>query len=149
MEVSGIQPQSWKLKQVGVVVRDLDKAVTRLQSLGFGPFESRILPPKREEWYRGKPFLVDVKISMANLGDVQLELIQPTQGESPHKQFLDEKGEGIQHVMFGVDDFEKEVAALTEKGASVVLKAIMPGGRTIAYVDLNVGGLVVELVQNS
>jgi methylmalonyl-CoA/ethylmalonyl-CoA epimerase len=149
MEVSGIQPQSWKLKQVGVVVRDLDKAVTRLQSLGFGPFESRTLPPKREEWYRGKPFLVDVKISMANLGDVQLELIQPTQGESPHKQFLDEKGEGIQHVMFGVDDFEKEVAALTEKGASVVLKAIMPGGRTIAYLDLNVGGLVVELVQNS
>jgi hypothetical protein len=49
--------------------------------------------------------------------------------------------------MFAVDDFEREVATLTEKGASIVLKAIMPGGRTIAYVDLNVGGLVVELVQ--
>ena len=65
------------------------------------------------------------------------------------KEFLDKKGEGIQHVMFGVNDFEREVAALTEKGASVVLKANMPGGRSIAYLDLNVGGLVVELVQNS
>jgi methylmalonyl-CoA/ethylmalonyl-CoA epimerase len=149
MEIHEIQSQSWKLMQVGVVVRNLDKAVERLQSFGFGPFESSPLAPNRQEWYRGKPFLLDVKISKAKLGDVQLELIQPTDGESLHKEYLDEKGEGIQHVMFGVNDFEKEVAALTEKGASVVLKAIMPGGRTIAYVDLNVGGLVVELVQNS
>ncbi len=149
MEISDIKSQSWKLMQVGVVVRDMDKAVERLQSFGFGPFEARTLPPDREEWYRGRPFLGKVKISMAELGDVQLELIQPAGDEGLHKEFLDEKGEGIQHVMFGVDDFEKEVASLTEKGAEVVLKANMPGGRRIAYVDLNVGGILVELVQNS
>jgi hypothetical protein len=149
MEIRGVQSQSWELKQVGVVVRDMDKAVDRLQSLGFGPFESRTLPPDREEWYRGKPFLGKVKISMAKLGNVQLELIQPVESQSLHKEFLDEKGEGIQHVMFGVNNFESEVATLTEKGASVVLKAKMPNGRSIAYVDLNVGGLVVELVQKS
>jgi methylmalonyl-CoA/ethylmalonyl-CoA epimerase len=149
MEILGIQTQSWKLMQVGVVVRDMDKTVERLQCFGFGPFESRTLPPDREEWYRGKPFLGKVKISMATLGDVQLELIQPAEGESLHKEFLDEKGEGIQHVMFGVNDFEREVAALTEKGASIVLKAKMPNSRSIAYLDLNVGGLVVELVQKS
>lgn len=149
MEIRGIQSQSWELKQIGIVVRNMDKAVERLQAFGFGPFESRTLPPDREEWYRGKPFLGKVKISMAKLGNVQLELIQPTESESLHKEFLDEKGEGIQHVMFGVNDFEGEVATLIEKGASVVLKAKMPNGRSIAYVDLNVGGLVVELVQKS
>ena len=77
MEISDIKSQSWKLMQVGVVVRDMDKAVERLQSFGFGPFEARTLPPDREEWYRGRPFLGKVKISMAELGDVQLELIQP------------------------------------------------------------------------
>jgi methylmalonyl-CoA/ethylmalonyl-CoA epimerase len=149
VEVPGIKPQSWKLVQLGIVVRDVNKTIERLQSYGFGPFESRTLPPDREEWYRGKPFLLDVKISMAKLGDVQLELIQPTEGESLHKEFLDQKGEGIQHVMFAVDDFEREVEALTKKGADVVLKARMPGGRTIAYLDLDAGGLVVELVQKS
>ena len=149
MEISGIQSQSWKLGQIGVVVRDMDKAVERLQGFGFGPFKDWVLPPDREEWFRGRPFLGPVKISVADVGGMQLELIQPDGEEGLHREYLDEKGEGIQHLMFTVADIEKEVAALTEKGADVVLKANMPGGRSIAYVDLNVGGLVVELVQRS
>jgi hypothetical protein len=149
MEILGIESKSWKLMQIGVVVRDMNKAVERLESFGFGPFASWPLPPDAKVLYRGKPSLLDIKVSMANLGDVQLELIQPTEKESLHKEFLDEKGEGIQHVLFGVDDVDKELAALSEKGASIVLKATLPSGGTIAYVDLNVGGLVVELVQKS
>ena len=49
--------------------------------------------------------------------------------------------------MFAVDDFDKEVAELTAKGCEVVLNANMPNGRRIAYVDLKVGGLFVELAQ--
>ena len=139
--------QSWELTQVGVVVRDMDRAVERLSSLGIGPFESRLLPPDREEWYRGKPHKGNVKINMARIGNVELELVQPVEGESVHKEFLDSKGEGIQHVMFGVDDFDSEVARLTKGGASELLRAKMPGGRGIAYLDLNVGGIIIELVQ--
>lgn len=149
MENSGIQSPSWKLGQIGVVVRDMDKAVERLQSYGIGPFKDWVLPPDREEWFRGKPFHGPVKIRVTDVGGMQLELIQPDGEEGLHKEYLDEKGEGIQHLMFTVADIEKEVAALTAKGADVVLNANMPGGRSIAYVDLNVGGLVVELVQRS
>jgi len=78
---------------------------------------------------------------MAKWGDVQLELIEPPEGESLHKEFLDSKGEGIQHVMFAVDDFGKEVKALTEKGAEIVLQAKMPGGSDIAYLDLKAGDI--------
>jgi catechol 2,3-dioxygenase-like lactoylglutathione lyase family enzyme len=139
--------QSWKLTQVGVVVRNVDKAIERLSSLGIGPFESRLLPPDREEWYRGKPMKAEFKISMAKVGDVDLELIQPLSGDSPHKEFLETKGEGIQHVMFAVDDFDKEVARLTKKGASVLLRAKFPGGGGVAYLDLGVGNIVFELSQ--
>jgi len=139
--------QSWRIMQVGVVVRDMDKAIKRLSSLGIGPFESRLLPPDREEWYRGKPHKGSVKISMAQVGDVQLELVQPVEGKSVHKEFLDSKGEGIQHVMFAVEDFDKEVARLTKEGAIELLRAKLPGGLGIAYLDLNVGGIIIELVQ--
>ena len=139
--------QSWRIMQVGVVVRDMDKAIKRLSSLGIGPFESRLLPPDREEWYRGKPHKGNVKISMAQVGDVQLELVQPVEGKSVHKEFLDSKGEGIQHVMFAVKDFDKEVARLTKEGAIELLRAKLPGGPGIAYLDLNVGGIIIELVQ--
>jgi methylmalonyl-CoA/ethylmalonyl-CoA epimerase len=147
MAENEIDSQSWKIMQIGVVVRDREKTVKLLEALGFGPFETRILPPDREEWYRGKPFKASASISMAKWGDVQLELIEPPPGESVHKEFLDSKGEGIQHVMFAVDDFAKEVKALTEKGAEIVLQAKMPGGRQIAYVDLKAADIVVELVQ--
>ncbi len=141
--------QSWKVRQVGVVVRDMDQAIKRLESLGIGPFESMALPPDREEWYRGQPAKVKVKISMAQLGDVQLELIEPLDEKSPHREFLDSKGEGIQHIMFSVKDFDRETARLTKEGAVELLRAKFPGGPELAYLDLNVGGIIVELMEQN
>ena len=138
--------QSWKIMQVGVVVRDIDEAIKRLESMGIGPFESRPPQPDREEWYRGQPHKVNVKISMTQLGDVELELIQPLDEKSPHGEYLNSKGEGIQHVMFSVKDFDKETARLTKEGAVELLRAKFPDGPELAYLDLNVGGIIVELV---
>ena len=136
-----------KLIQVGLVVRDMDKTIERLTSLGIGPFEPKILPPERKEWFRDKPLDANLKLTAAKMGDVELELVQPVEGESPHKEFLDSKGEGIQHIAFAVSDVEKEVAKLTKKGVSVLLRAKFPGGGGVAYLDLGAGGLVVELIQ--
>jgi methylmalonyl-CoA/ethylmalonyl-CoA epimerase len=141
------ETQSWKLTQVGVVVRDVEKAVKQLSSMGIGPFRAMTLPPTRQEWFRDKPMNAEFNIQGAKIGDVDLELIQPLSGESPHKEFLDTKGEGIQHVMFAVDDFEKTVTQLTEKGATILLRAKFPGGGGVAYVDLGIGGIIFELVQ--
>ena len=139
--------QSWTLTQVGVVVKDVNKVVERLSSLGIGPFEPKNLPPDRNEWFRGKPMDADFNIQAARIGNVELELIQPLKGESPHKEFLETKGEGIQHVMFAVDDFEKELDRLTKQGVEVLLRAKFPGTSGVAYLDLGAGNFVVELVQ--
>ena len=135
-----------KLIQVGVVVKDLDKAVERLSSLGIGPFTPMLLPPDAEQWFRGKPLDAKFKISGARLGEIVLELIQPVEGESPHQEFLDSKGEGIQHIAFAVDDLDREVAKLTKQGVSVLLSANLRDVR-VAYLDLGVGGLIFELIQ--
>ena len=139
--------QSWTLTQVGVVVKDVNKVVERLSSLGIGPFEPKNLPPDRNEWFRGKPMDADFNIQAARIGNVELELIQPLKGDSPHKEFLETKGEGIQHVMFAVDDFEKELDRLTKQGVEVLLRAKFPGTSGVAYLDLGAGNFVVELVQ--
>jgi len=135
-----------RLIQVGVVVKDLDKAVERLSSLGIGPFTPMLLPPDAEQWFRGKPLDAKFKISGARLGEIVLELIQPVEGESPHQEFLDSKGEGIQHIAFAVDDLDREVAKLTKQGVSVLLSANLHDVR-VAYLDLGVCGLIIELIQ--
>ena len=135
-----------KFIQVGVVVRDMDKAIERLASLGIGPFQPKLLPPNTKEWFRGKPLKAKLNIKSTMMGDTELELVQPIEGDSPHQEFLDSKGEGIQHIAFAVDDLDKEVDQLTKQGVSVLLKAKMPRGG-IAYLDLGVGGIIVELIQ--
>jgi len=145
MENSGTA--SWQLTQVGVVVKDVKQVAERLAFLGIGPFEEMKLPPDRKELFRGKPALADAKILSAKLGGVQLELVQPLAKESPHREYLETKGEGIQHFMVTVDDIEKEIKRLTDKGCTVLLDIRMPGGLHGAYIDLHAGGIIVEMFQ--
>lgn len=136
---------SWEFTQVGVVVKDVKQVVERLAFLGIGPFQEMTLPPDRQELFRGKPVLADAKIVGATLGGIQLELIQPLAVESPHREFLEAKGEGIQHIMVAVDDIEKEIKRLTDKGCTVLLDIHMPGGLHGAYIDLHAGGIILEM----
>src|SRR4030042_2671075 len=89
-----------RLIHIGIVVRNMNKTIERLTALGIGPFKPRILPPDAREEYRGKPFIPSqrVAIQITQIGDMELELIQPIDGESPHQEFLAQKGEGIQHL---------------------------------------------------
>ncbi len=138
---------SWKLTQVGVVVKDVNQVAERLAFLGIGPFQEMKLPTDRKELFRGKSALADAKIMGAALGGIQLELIQPVATESPHREFLETRGEGIQHIMVVVDDIEKEIKRLTDKGCTVLLDIHMPGGHHGAYIDLHAGGIIVEMFQ--
>ncbi len=135
-----------KLVQVGVVVKDMDKTIEQLTSLGMGPFETRAIPTDAEEWFGDKRMNAKFKICGAMVGGIDLELIQPLEGESPHQEFLDKKGEGIQHLAFAVDDLDSEVEALTTKGAKVQMRADLSILK-VAYMDLNTSGLVFELMQ--
>ncbi len=138
-----------RLVHIGVVVRDMNKTVERLTTLGIGPFTPRILPPDAQETYRGKTFVPSqrVKIQITHIGDMELELIQPIDGESPHQEFLEQKGEGIQHLGFMVDNLEEDVKRLTKQGSEILLTSQFKGGGGVAYLDLDAAGLIVELVQ--
>jgi catechol 2,3-dioxygenase-like lactoylglutathione lyase family enzyme len=137
-----------KFTHVGVVVRDMDKAIEHLSSLGIGPFEPfRHSLPLTERIFRGKPTDATVKISIAKIGQVALELIQPVEGQSAHKEFLDRKGEGIQHIAFVVDDLDKEIAKLAKRGVNVLWSGRWQGGG-FAYLETDaIGGIIVELTQ--
>src|ERR1039457_1261956 len=86
------------LIQIGVVVNDLDASIKRFSDLGIGPWYPKNPPRNAKSTYRGKPFVSAdrVKIMAARLGNCELELIQPLEGGSPHREYLESKGEGIQ-----------------------------------------------------
>jgi len=138
-----------RLMHIGMVVKDMDKAIARFEALGIGPFKPRILPADARETYRGKPFAPAqrVAIQTTQIGNMELELIQPISGESPHREFLDQKGEGVQHLGFFVDDLREETERLTAAGSTVLLRSQFKSGGGVTYLDLDAAGLIVELVQ--
>jgi methylmalonyl-CoA/ethylmalonyl-CoA epimerase len=137
--------------QIGVIVKDMDQAVTFYEGLGIGPFESPKGPaPIFDRQVYGQP-APDVKnrISTAQMGPVQLELVQPVSGKSLQMEFLEKHGEGVNHLAFLVRDLDGEVAKLVQKGFRVI-----SSGRTarnaFAYMDTDkIGGVIFELIQQS
>jgi len=137
---------------IGVIVRDIDKAVEYYESLGIGPFDRS---PKRMAYRQrsmmGKPFDADhVKLAarVGRMGQTKIELIQPIEGDSPWKEFLDTKGEGIMHVAFAVDDIDGEQVRMEGMGVVVMYSARFQNGGGTAYFDTReVGGVITELVQ--
>jgi 4-hydroxyphenylpyruvate dioxygenase-like putative hemolysin len=85
------------------------------------------------------------------MGPLGIELLQPIEGETVHKELLESTGEGIGHIAYVVDDLEAETAKLVEKGFPVIL-SIRPQGQTrrsAVYIDTRnkFSNLIIELIQ--
>ena len=63
---------------VGIVVRDIEKAIAHLEALGFGPFkfddEHKVFAIEFKGELHGRPAEWTTKISNAKMGPVELEL---------------------------------------------------------------------------
>ncbi len=148
-ELKSAHPAYSVVCDIGVVVKDLDKAVKRLEALGIGPFRAPQTPPGAEGmYYQGRPLQGNVKAAITWLGNIHLELFQPLAGPNPWEDFVKTKGEGIHHIGFKVVDVQKEVDRLTDQGAEVTLTAIGNGKLEAAYIDLKVADLIIELSSN-
>jgi catechol 2,3-dioxygenase-like lactoylglutathione lyase family enzyme len=141
--------------QIGVVVPDLDQATRLLASLfGVGPFRFIEWPnrPDSKYFFRGKEEPIRIRQAFAQVGPLELELIQPLEGErNAYRQFLDEHGGGIHHVLFEVDDMEKVVQNLSPANVEVLQAGtgIRPGTRWALLDTQALIGFLLELRQRA
>jgi methylmalonyl-CoA/ethylmalonyl-CoA epimerase len=139
-----------KLHHVGVVVKDINKAIAYLESMGFGPFSvgpsmKTVTIPFEGELH-GKPAKWKTTISNGSMGGVELELLEPTEGNQALKESLDATGEGLHHIGFLTDNLEAAIAQQTKLGAKVWTRSIAPGKRNFAYFEgTALGNIAVEI----
>ena len=133
-----------KVHHVGVVVKDMKKALAHYESLGIGPFEPLKLSPA-EGFLRGKSLISTPIISMGEVGGIVIELLQPTEEESLIKEFYEAKGEGVHHIAFLVDDIDKETEKLVQKGFNVIFSQKFGEGGCAFFDTGQVGGMYIEL----
>ena len=99
-----------RLDHVAVVVRDTESALAFYSGkLGLSVASSEEVASPH------------VKLTYLDAGNAYLQLVEPLDDQSPLARWLDEHGEGLHHICFGVDDVEEAVASLSDPGTEVVL----------------------------
>ena len=146
-------PKKEKLKinqvlQICVVVNDLQKSMKIYWDIfGIGPWHIMTFQPPRmtNMKLRGRPVQYSMKIAVAQLGNIQWELIQPLTGQNIYREFLVRHGEGVHHIAVDIGDYDKALAVLKKHKIGILMGADLPG-ESYAYMDTEkVMGTVLEL----
>ncbi|WP_432798237.1 methylmalonyl-CoA epimerase [Poriferisphaera sp. WC338] len=97
------------INHLGIAVKSIDEAREYYENVLGGEFEGI------EEVAEQK-----VKVAFFKVGDVRLELLEPTSEDSPISGFLEKRGEGIHHVAYTVDKIEERIAEIKEAGLRMI-----------------------------
>ncbi len=135
--------------QVAFVVRNI-RAAQRFFNDHMGVPRFYLLEDVKveERTYRGGEGNFRMHIALAYAGEAQIELIEHLSGESIYKEFLDKRGEGLHHLGFIVEDYEKAVGDFAQNGYPVIQSGRIgqnPGVR-FAYFDTEAAiGSIMEI----
>jgi len=125
---------------IGFVVRDVDEAVA-LYTRTFGISEwERITMPERH-----------MRVAVAHIGDPFLELIAPTSDQASFAKFLQERGSGMHHIAYRVDDIVGVLADVKARGIQLIDETPRPGLHNTLAAFLHPKstlGVLIELVQH-
>jgi methylmalonyl-CoA/ethylmalonyl-CoA epimerase len=136
--------------QIGVVVRDLDMTMEYYSSnFGIGPWRIVEIDHSTGSPLAQKPPW-KARAAFAQLGPVELELLQIVEGRPIHSEFLERNGEGLHHLGFFVSNEEMDNIMEEMAGKGI---GILQGGKTgimgrrNAYLDTEeTGGVIFELI---
>lgn len=91
-----------------------------------------------------------LKVVKVQASEVVLELLEPQAGEDVVSKFLANRGEGIHHICFEVENVAEATAYLKEKGYTTVWDAPRrgAGGKWVNFLKpRETGGVLIELNQ--
>jgi methylmalonyl-CoA/ethylmalonyl-CoA epimerase len=131
-----------KVVQVAMVVNSVEASVRRYwDDLGVGPWKLYTLSPSNTSnmTLHGRPVQHSFRAALADIGDMEWELIEPLDNRSVYAEHLSKHGEGLHHIAFDVEDFVKVTEELKSKGYENVQSGRVFGNDTYVYFNLNRG----------
>lgn len=127
-----------KVNHVAIAVSDLDAA------LGFWR-DALGLPLDHVEDVPSQK----ATVAFLPVGDTEVELVKPTAEDTGVAKFIAERGGGMHHLCFEVDDIEGMLRTLKEKGVRLINETPLElPGRKMAFIHpKSTNGVLVELYQ--
>jgi methylmalonyl-CoA epimerase len=91
-----------------------------------------------------------VEAALLDVGDSHVELIAPLGPETAVARFLEQRGPGLHHIAYRVDDIEATLASLSAAGVRLIDERPRTGirGSRVAFVHpAATGGVLTEIVE--
>ena len=127
------------VNHIGIAVRSIDDQRAFYEGELGAVFEGVEVVPDQK-----------VRVAFFRIGDVRLELLEPTDPSSTVAAFLDKRGEGLHHVAYTVDGLEARIAELKQSGLRMIDEAPRPGAHHMQIAFLHpksTFGVLTELCE--
>jgi len=101
------------IAQICVIVPDLDRAVENYWKVfGIGPwkFYTYGKPLVKRMTRRGEPCEYKMRVALANVGAMRIELIEPLEGDTVYREFVEKHGYGVHHVGVLIENMDEALA---------------------------------------
>jgi methylmalonyl-CoA/ethylmalonyl-CoA epimerase len=129
-----------KINHIGIAVASLEEALPFYRaSLGMSFQGIEVVAEQK------------VRVAMLQIGEAKIELLEPTDPESPIARFMEKNGPGIHHLAYEVDDIEQAIAKLEQEGARMIDRTPRNGahGTRIAFIHpKSSAGVLTEICQS-
>ncbi len=127
-----------KISHIGIAVKNLDEAIQFYKKLGLEVEGIEVIESQK------------VKVAFIPVGNVRLELLEPTSEDSTVAKFLVKKGEGIHHLALGTENLERRLQEIEKKGIKLIDKTPRKGAHNtnIAFLHpTSSHGVLLELCE--
>ena len=128
-----------KISHIGIAVTSIEEAT---------PFYRDVLGME----FEGTEVVAEQKVKVAFfvVGESRIELLEPTEPDSPVAKFLDKNGPGVHHIAYEVADLAQRLADLKAEGVRLIDDNPRGGahGTRIAFMHPKAsGGVLTELCE--
>lgn len=128
-----------KIEHIGIAVKDIRESNSLFEKI-FNKPNYKIEEVTTE----------GVITSFFKVGETKIELLQASSPDSPIAKFIKDRGEGVHHIAFEVDDIDSEIQRLLTAGFEVINKESKDGAdnKKISFLHpKSTNGVLIELCQ--
>jgi methylmalonyl-CoA/ethylmalonyl-CoA epimerase len=127
------------VNHIGIAVRSIDAQRPFYEGTLGAAFEGVESVPDQK-----------VRVAFFRIGDVRLELLEPTESSSTIAAFLEKRGEGLHHIALTVAGLEERIAELKQAGLRMIDETPRPGAHHMRIAFLHprsTFGVLTELCE--
>lgn len=104
------------VNHIGIAVHSIEEQRTYWESVMGARYEGEETVPDQK-----------VRVAFFRVGDVRIELLEPSDPSSTVATFLEKRGPGVHHIAFGVQDLPARIEHLKSHGIRMVDEAPRDG----------------------